>query len=100
MTSDRELIMWELPMVDMPFGKYKGKSIKWISTVDRTYLEWLDDEVIDRKSMRLYLAIQYYLYDKIPKAFADLQMEPTPRPKPQPSPQLPKFGNGFRLACD
>jgi uncharacterized protein (DUF3820 family) len=106
--TDRELIMWELPMVEMPFGKYRGKSIKWIAEHDEKYLEWLEDEALTwSKSKRLLSAINYYVYHTIPKSFDDLDLkfdcssDYKPKPKIQPKPKIKpakpaKFGDGFR----
>lgn len=42
----------------MPWGKYKGRSLRWIYENDERYLQWLEDnEIVQNKHKYLYSAI-------------------------------------------
>ena len=42
----------------MPWGKYKGRSLRWIYENDERYLQWLEDnEIVQNKHKYLFSAI-------------------------------------------
>jgi len=42
----------------MPWGKYKGQSLRWIYENDERYLQWLEDnEIVQNKHKYLFSAI-------------------------------------------
>ena len=43
---------------DMPWGKYKAQSLRWIKDRDESYLDWVENnEIVQNKHKYLYNAI-------------------------------------------